>query len=351
MTTGTKDGRFLVVRRPQDLVEAYHDIVVALTGRLSDGIVVDEVLSYQGLREEIAVEQGLQRLTLVIQKSSPNTQITVTQPNGEILDWDTPPTDRFGLGGSRLEEIWTFSDPEQGMWIVTATGEGRITVWKDYELAPVSPTRTPSPTQTPTVESTATIAPTPSATAAQLASQSSSVAPTPVIADTANVTNGDEDARSDWWPKALITLAVPTLAIVLLVRRRTRPSPTLKGKLNPIGGNAQGPKVLAIDLYALGRSRVTLGGDNADVKLPFATSNLTLQVREIPQGEPEVIALANPEILLNDRQLHSDQHVYDGDIFVIGSVRLRYDNVERRRPRRSRTPNRRLGEAAPYASR
>jgi hypothetical protein len=351
MTTGTEDGRFIVVRRPQDLAEAYHDIVVSLTGRFSDGIVVDEALSHQGLREEIPVEPGLQRLTLVIQKSSPDTQITVTQPNEEILDRDTPPTGRLSLGGSRLEEIWTFSDPDPGMWVVTAMGEGRITVWKDYELAPVSPTRTPNPTQTPTVKSTATIAPTPSATVPQWAGLSTSVAPTPVATNMATATDVNREARSGWWLQALLALAVLTIAIVSLVRHRVSSSPTLKGKLNPIGANGQGPKVAAIDLYALGRSKITLGGDNADVRLPFATGNLTLQVRETAQGEPEVIALANPEILLNDRQLHPDQQVYDGDIFVIGPVRLRYDNVERRRPRHARIHKRPLGEVARNVSR
>ena len=65
MANATLPGRFYIARQAEDLVDIYHDIVVALTGSRTAGPIIQATVGAGGLRETIPVEANLSRLTLV----------------------------------------------------------------------------------------------------------------------------------------------------------------------------------------------------------------------------------------------------------------------------------------------
>ena len=89
----------------------------------------------------------------------------------------------------------------------------------------------------------------------------------------------------------------------------------------------------SFDLYAMGKTAVTLGAGETDIQLPSLPSPLVFSVQPKPAGGPEIVISANPNITFDGRRLVADQPVYDGDVFTAGGLRLRYENLQRRRPR------------------
>lgn len=135
-----------------------------------------------------------------------------------------------------------------------------------------------------------------------------------------------------------------------LIRRRGNSRPIVSGTLHVLDGGETVRNNTAFDLYALGKAAITIGAGQADIRLPAMPTPLTLRMGKGSTGEPEIVAHANPDVLYNDRRLLTDQPVYDGDLFVIGRLRLRYENLQRRRPRKRQTMSRNPGSASPYAS-
>lgn len=341
MAAATPEGRFLVAREAADLPATYHNIVVALTGRQSDGVVVDATVAPEGLRETVPVEAGLARMMLVVRKSHPHTDVTIRRPGGAVLQASTAADGPVRRSGGLLEEIWTIERPEPGEWLVTASGEGRLTVWKDFEVAP--PTPVPPATEPPvtvTRAATATVQPTetpaPTATTAALV-----VVPT--AAPAAPVT--PEEPAGSRWPilGAIILLAGGAGGYIALRRRGRRP--VVSGTLHVLDGSETARNHTAFDLYALGKTAVTIGAGEADIRLPALPTPLVLRVQPGAAGEAEIVIGAHPDLLHNGRRLLTDQPVYDGDVFTIGQARLRYENLQRRRPRNRPTANRSAGSA------
>lgn len=322
MAAATPDGRFLVVRDAADLPTAYHDIVIALTGRQSQGAVVDATIAPGGLRQTVVVEPGLTRLVLVVRKSRPDTVVTIRSPHGGAV----PPA-----SGGQLEQMWTIDAPAAGDWLVTADGAGRLTVWKDFERATATPRPTPTLTPAaqeaiPTPRPTATPRPTPTAS------------PAPVFAGTAGATTGGQAGHGRLWPW-LGALVLPAVGTVGLLLRRRGPRPVVDGALYILPGGIASdagpttPRAASFDLYSLGRTTVTVGAAG-DIQLPDVSDRATLMARGRGAGGPELIVAANPAVLCNGRRLLSDQPLFDGDVLALGPARLRYENLQRRRPRR-----------------
>jgi len=166
-------GGFYPVRQADDLIDVYHDILVTLSGVQTDGPVVEAELGAQGAEtqvEMIDIEPDLARVTFVVRISrdgradaaTDSVTVTVHRPDGEALHSQDADVQHAAYGATA---IWTISRPQPGDWAVTMTGQGTVTVWKDYLPAPVTPTPTPSPSPTPsptpTPISTATATPTP----------------------------------------------------------------------------------------------------------------------------------------------------------------------------------------------
>jgi len=334
MAAGTEDGRFLTIRNAQDLPAAYHDIVVALTGHQSDGIVVDGTITAQGLREAVVVEPGLARLTLVIRKSNPDTRVTVRMPNNTALAEFVGGNNPTSRAGGLLEEIWTVPNPAPGTWIVLADGEGRLTVWKDYIVA------TPAPTPTTTAQPT----PAPTAPPTPQPSPTKIVAPVNVDMQPDTPVRQEETGRgSPWWLLLASGLLLCVAPVIIIARRRRRPA-VVTGRLQALSeaGN------ISHDLYALGKTAITIGAPAADIPLAGESFSLSLQVVQKATGEIDIVARANPDIQYNGHRLLKDQSVYDGDTFAGAKWRLRYENLQRRRPHWRKLHSRDLPGSAPH---
>lgn len=326
MAAATPDGRFLVARDAADLPAVYHDIVVALTQRQSDGVVIDGTLSPAGLRQVVPVEPGLARLMLVVRKSHPDTQVTIQLPDGSTLVESGHDARR---SGGHLEDIWTIPQPQPGSWVVSANGEGRLTVWKDFETATPTPTPTATATAAPTETATATAIATATPMPAQTAAPTATFAPV----SPAGPVTPDPDESRPLWPFLGLAALLATGVGGYLARRRRNRLPVLSGTLHvyDAAGPAQSGK--AIDLYAIGKPAVTIGASAADIRLPSLASPLVLRVRPQPAGEPDIIINADSDVTVNGRHLLADQPLYDGDVIAAGPLCLRYENLQRRRPR------------------
>lgn len=160
LTGATRPGRFYVVRQPDDLPSIYHDIVLTLTGGRTDGAVLAAEVGPEGIRESVSVEPNLARLTLVVSKSAPELIVTILYPDGTPLSEGATGVRHAGTAGVTREEVWVVDEPSAGEWTVLISGEGRVTVWKDYRPQP-----TPTPTLTPSATSSPTATPLPSPTA------------------------------------------------------------------------------------------------------------------------------------------------------------------------------------------
>lgn len=332
MAAATGEGRFLIAQNAADMPEVYHDIVVALAGRQSDGAVIDDVVAPGGLRQRVPVEPNLARLILVVRKSHPATNVTIYRPDGSAT---TRAADGHGLAlvsDGPLEEIWTFANPEPGEWVVAASGQGRLTVWKDFEVA----TSTPVPMTTERAP-TATVPATPIATTTTAAT--ATVTPMPVPTNTSVPMLPAGPVTSDRNDGRLVALLLGIVAVLaagavgyIAMRRRSR-LPVLSGILHvyELTGEAQTSK--SFDLYAMGKTAVTLGAGETDIQLPSLPSPIVLRVQPKPADGPEIVISANPNITFDGRRLVADQPVYDGDVFAAGGLRLRYENLQRRRPR------------------
>lgn len=349
MAAATPGGRFLVARDAQDLPAIYHDFVVSLTGRQSAGAVVDTTVAPEGFREVVTVDVGLARLILIVRKSHPDTAVTIHLPDGTVL---RPSTDARGpvhRTGGLLEEVWTIRNPAAGNWLVTASGEGRLTVWKDFEVA----TPTPPPTATQAT-ATATMAP---ATTTAAPTRTPASTATPALALIGQPTSTplkpaapDEPQSNVMWPiMGVVALMVGSGGGYFLLRRRNNRL-VVTGTLHVLDGSETPRKASAFDLYALGKSTVTIGAGEADIHLPAISTPVILWVKPGAAGETEIVAQANPDAQHNGRRLLTDQPVYDGDIISVGQTRLRYENLQRRRPRERRTNERKPRAAAPFIS-
>lgn len=338
MAAATPAGRYLIAHDAQDLPTIYHDIVVALTGRQSDGVVVDDTVAPEGLREAVAVEPGLQRVMLVVRKSHPGTQVTIQLPDGSALVASGHISGPVRKEGSLLEEIWTIEEPVPGTWFVMADGEGRLTVWKDFELAPPTPIHTPTvpaPTFTATPVPTVTNTPQRITTSTPRATETR-VAPLVAIATAKPDTSppsGGNSGRTLWTLLAVVAVIGGGVGGYFVMRRRGR-QPIVSGTLQVLDGGGQGLGHKSIDLYEFGKSAVTIGAGESDVRLPELANPMVLHIRNNSGGEPELIIGGNPDVTVNGRRLLTEQVVFDGDLFVIGQTRIRYEDLQRRRPRK-----------------
>jgi hypothetical protein len=139
MATATVPGQLYVAQEAEDLVAIYHDVVLTLTGGTTDGAVTQNSFDTLETTQYIAVEPHLKRMTLVISKSNPGIVVTIIAPDGQPLTATLPGVRFSGQPGFR-EEIWTIDTPAPGQWLVQMRGAGFVTVWKDYEVMPVTAT-------------------------------------------------------------------------------------------------------------------------------------------------------------------------------------------------------------------
>jgi len=169
LTTATR-GRFYAVREADALIDVYHDVLLALSGGITAGTVVDAHVAGERQVHTIEVEPALRRVTFVVRVDRPlgisdpsaGIAVALARPNGRPLRPDDAGVRHAAYGTTA---IWAIDRPVAGIWTVEIAGRGSVTVWKDYvrEPAPVpvaTPTATPAPAAPPSPAPTATPAPT-----------------------------------------------------------------------------------------------------------------------------------------------------------------------------------------------
>ena len=160
----TPSGRVYIARGPQDLAGIYHNIVITLTGAETEGPVLTATVGPAGLQKTINIEAGLARIIFVVSKSNPDLSVTILQPDGSPLAVTQSGVRHAGQTGLTREEVWVVDNPLAGDWQLFISGEGSVTVWKDFRAAPPTPTPAPTATATNTPWPTATATPTPTPT-------------------------------------------------------------------------------------------------------------------------------------------------------------------------------------------
>lgn len=329
MAAGTAAGRFYEVRRPEDLMGVYHEIVATLTGHVAAPPVIDVTAAATPSHHSVTVESGLDGLTLVIAKSDPGVVARVFLPDGRRLEPSLPGVRHVTGAGVMAEELWSVEAPPPGRWVVEIFGQGRVLVWKDVRAADVvatvtRPSPTPAPSATPLPTASVAVLVLRPPTAAPLASpQATRVPLVPTPATVTVVASAGEDRGLPW----LLGLLPPAVTIGALVWLRKRQQPlTVAGTLHVLGGASED----RIDLEALRRRQITVGAAPADVALPTAgrfalvprragrATEITLRALDVTTG---------PALTVNGRPAVPNQPLRDMDVIRSGDLRLRYENL------------------------
>lgn len=330
MAQATHPGRYYEARQAQDLFTIYHDIVVTLTNNSTTGTIIDSQIGATGLRQTVAVEPNLDRLTFVISKSSPDITVTIQPPPNS--------TPELQKAGTATEEVWTIDTPPSGNWTILASGSGKLIVWKDYRalLATTAPVPTASPQPTATALPTAT--PTPTATIIPTAT--ATLRPTATPRPRLPMQEPDAPANAatpkPFWPW-LLTVALGSL-ITAVFLHRSRHRPHLTGSIRILSG----APVAYFELEPYRKATLTLGLPPADIPLAAALEQLTLTVG----ATADDILLSTPMALtINGRSLPNTiqlpHTLHDNDLITFGDLTLRYENLRLRRTQFPPAPSRR----------
>lgn len=168
------DGHFYAIRKAENLIDVYHDVLLLVNHMQSEGPVVETLLDGTPQTHVIAIEPNLKRVTFVIRtvptvhtdRATDEFDVRLFHPDGTIIQASNMYAHYAAYGNTA---IWSVDSPIPGEWMITLMGEGNVTVWKDYLPTPVAlpieptptPTLTPSPTPEPTFTPDPTYTPTP----------------------------------------------------------------------------------------------------------------------------------------------------------------------------------------------
>jgi hypothetical protein len=338
LAEATPPGRFYRARRGEDLLDVYHDIVVTLTRRQSAGVVLHAQVEAETL-EPVRVEPNLAQVTLVIRKSDPALQVRISRPDGRRLGQTEAGVQYAGRPGQSREEIWAISRPEPGWWQVRLSGQGTVTVWKDFYPALVTPTPaaapppSPSPSLPPATATEPSRPATPTATAAAVALLTRPATP--------GLPAAAVSRPGGWGPALCWGGVLPLLALAgaggwWWVKRRQR-RPLLSGALRVIASPSPAGPVLPprLDLDQLNRGEVRLGS-GSEAGLPLAPgcppAAASLIARPGPAGETAVMLhkLAG-SVLVNNLPVSLERALHDGDVIELGGYRFKYENLRQRK--------------------
>ncbi|MCI0397387.1 MAG: VWA domain-containing protein [Chloroflexi bacterium] len=341
MSQATPPGRFYVARRAEELVGIYHDIVVALAGDETAGPVVEESGAWSGTVRVIEVEPDLIRLTLVVSKSTPDLVVTISSPDGQPITATTPGVRHAGQPGVTHEEIWAIANPAPGRWLVSLTGEGQVTIWKDYQVAPPSPAplsptelsptpwaATAAPSLTPSRPATATPLPTETSTPPSTATPTR---PASVVLAAPDDFHAELSSDHPAWPWFIVPTLLAAGGGYTLWRRQKGTRLPVTGSLRLLSGPAQATASLAgqanaslaghplIELDTLKKSRATIGQAPADFPLPGAMGRLVIRPGAPMADSYEMVAEGSGEVLLDNEPLTGPRRLADAAILTIGA--------------------------------
>lgn len=343
-------GHFYRAAGSEDLLNIYHHIVVSLTGRQTQGVVLQTQVQSQTIRA-VPVEPHLAQVTLVIRKSDPALTVTITRPDGQAL---TPTDDNVqyaGRPGRSREEIWAITRPHPGNWQVQLNGQGTVIVWKDFIPDPPTPTFTPTATPSPSPTATATSLPTATPTFTPTPSPLPPSVPTvtlpPLLSSPPPSSLSNSSSLITW------LIAVPLLAGVAgsgyWLWQQQRARPMLSGTLRLVSAppHIQPPPPARLELDGQKRRTITLGpAAGSGLILPdtpeTATPTAKLSARLDPDGQPEVVLVvmagkteAPPVrveqlVQVDGVPITDEWPLKDGNVITLGAYRFKYENLRQR---------------------
>ena len=360
LATTTPQGQLYTATGPRNLLDVYLNIVRQLVGMpdaevTASGGTLDGAT---GLSVPVTVTVPLERMSLVIWKAQPETEVQLFTPQGVLLAPDDVRVRVTGREMQSRQEIWRIEQPEMGIWSVQLAGRGDVIVWQDRVPLPTptpsptlpptaTPTLTPTPTVTPTATPTETPTATPTATATHTPQPTATNTPSPTPTATATATftpspthtptatpteiiipapEPPTTERGPWWPWAAGGLGSVSL-LALLMMRMLRPAPNyLSGQLVPIDGPADELALLTLDLGAERRRTFQLGTGAKEAIWRLAGWEGSADIRLTPDGQA-LLEIKKGSVAVNNLALHQARPLNDGDVIQFGPYRMRYDNL------------------------
>jgi Mg-chelatase subunit ChlD len=327
----TPHGDLYTAETAADLLPMYHAIVREWTGAAAGSAASHSTL----LKPEepwivaLPVETDLSGMILTIWKHDPSTLVEVTDPWGKVMRHDAAGVTVAGRPGQSREEVWRIERPQLGLWHVTLTGRGRVSVW--YDIRPL-PTPQPTHTSTAAPSATATLAPSPTAATASGAAPTTPPEPTATARPEAAATdlNGAStpmEPAGFHYGRWLALMGGSLLLIsggalrVAGHRRRNY----LTGRLVALSGLTGEALPTPRELDAEHARTVVLGvGDAGEWQL--AGWQGTVRLESAARGEATLIPVLG-EVRLNDQPLVHATLLADGDVIACGAYRIRYENL------------------------
>jgi len=341
INTDKLDGEIYIASQPSDLPDIYHDIVVSLTGRQTDGVVLETTVMDTS-SELLSVSPDLEQLTLVVGKGSPTQTISIYDSAGKLISEDPPQVRRSGDGSAGQEEVWVIENPASGQWTIQIVGAGDITVWQDSVPMPVVDAMISTPTPTVVSVSIPFAADTPSAVPSLMPTQR----PTPVFAETAvavevavkpKKNEAISSSRPFIWSSVLVgAVLIIGAGTVVFYQRRQATEAAVTGVLRLLDGHRTIDNRVVIDLDTLSVSQFTLGKQPADLPLSDVTTQVRIRPGRLLEDVYEMLVSGGEGVKLNGNSLTEEMILTDMAILDFDGTRVRYENLRLRQAERER---------------
>jgi hypothetical protein len=334
----TPDGRYFEARTAADLPGIYHELVVALTGATSRGVVIEVEVPAAGLNRTLIVDPGLAQVTFVIHKADAGQTVRLYTPDGRQLTADNA---GIRLAHSNHEIVWAIDHPPAGEWLLQAAGTGALVVWQDVQQLP---------TPTPTVLVMATIPAAAAVAVTTLPPTRLPFSPTPSpIRPMATITPAGRTAtptplpvpilstgRSTWsgWPCLLLLFLLVLPLLLFGWFRHVQQRPTVSGTLRLLAGPGANGGQHVIDLDNYRQRRFTFGQPESDWSLLGAISQAVIEPGVAEGDIYQMWLTADGNVAVNGRNLAAGERLQlaDADLITLDQHRLRYENLQLNRP-------------------
>ena len=350
LAAATPTGQFLVAHSATELPDIYHQIVIALTERETEGMVVQTAVT-EPMTKTLTIAPNLSQLTLVIRKETLTQTVSILTGNGQPLTPNQVQIRHAGGQGEAREEIWVIEEPQPGQWQLQLSGQGEIAIWQDIvskpEPTPTSTTTampTPLPSQTALFPATATA--TVTATAVPTMASSATVTPSILFQTRPEMTVIPQSSTGNRplaietslpWPWFFGGLILLLCGSAVFYWRHHQNRPWVVGTLHILDGQLPGSRGNPIDLDDLHRQVVTIGQAPADVPLRGATAQAAIRPQIAPDDICDyLISPLNGLVRLNGITLTHETRLTDTAVLDIGGVRLRYENLQLRQAEKER---------------
>ena len=135
IAANTPPAVYYEVHTADDLPQVYYSIAVQLFGAEPHLPEIEATVDGVSVNE-LWIETGLHRVTFIVFKREPATQVEIRRPGGALVRDDDPDVQHLSGGRNSHDEVWAIEQPREGRWIVTFRGAGHVMLWKDEVRLP-----------------------------------------------------------------------------------------------------------------------------------------------------------------------------------------------------------------------